>query len=161
MMIASRCWFGAQLVQALRNSRADGGLLLSAEMVESAQALGYYHVTLFLELRQAYQDWGAFRLFNPRPKMHTCWTAAPPNPVSSSCWMEEDWVRATAALARKTHASSMQLSMLRRYAAGAKHFSSRRAAAGLGSALPGAAQPSVSFLWMRLLMWRRRLYKSQ
>ena len=143
-------WSGNYLMQALHNSRADGGLLLSAEMVESVQAVGYYHVTLFLELHQAYQDWGAFRLFNPRPKLHnlchlldSCSTRR--NPVSSSCWMEEDWVRATAALARKTHASSMQLSLLRRYAAGAKPFSSRRAAAGLGSVLPGAAQPSVFF----------------
>ena len=116
-------WSGDYLMQALRNCRAEEGLLLSPEMADCAQTVGYFHVALFLELHKAYQHWGAFRLFNPRPKLHalchlldSCSTRR--NPVSSSCWMEEDWVRTTAALAKKTHASATQIALLRRYAAG-------------------------------------------
>ena len=112
-------WSGDYLMQALHHAR-DEGELLSQGMADCAQTLGYYHLTLFLELHQSYKNWGAFRLFNPRPKLHamchildSCATLR--NPVSSSCWMEEDWIRTTAALAQRTHASTTQLSLLMRY----------------------------------------------
>ena len=98
-------WSGQWLTQSLHAARGEGELL-SQNLADSAITVGYFHITLFLELHQSYKTWGEFKLFNPRPKLHamchlldSCATRR--NPVSSSCWMEEDWIRSTAALAKK------------------------------------------------------------
>lgn len=115
-------WSGDTLMSFLHDRRKDG-LLLSERDVRQVLVLGEYHLNQLLLVNRKFSGWPTYRLFNIRPKFHAMahileFAESRRNPVSQSCWMEEDWIRGVANLAKKTHARTTPLSTLQRYSAG-------------------------------------------
>ena len=108
----------------LRAKGKNSGLLLSEESKEALRVVGGYHNKLLLSLHIRYKGFCCYLLFNVRPKFHTqvhmLETAAQTgrNPVVQANWMEEDFVRTVANLAKKTHKRTSHLTTLLRYTAG-------------------------------------------
>ena len=118
------CWTGDYIMSMLHQERKDSGLLLSEESKEALRVVGGYHNKLLLSLHIRYKGFCCYLLFNVRPKFHTqvhmLETAAQTgrNPVVQANWMEEDFVRTVANLAKKTHKRTSHLTTLLRYTAG-------------------------------------------
>ena len=108
----------------LRAKGKNSGLLLSEESKEALRVVGGYHNKLLLSLHIRYKGFCCYLLFNVRPKfhmqVHMLETAAQTgrNPVVQANWMEEDFVRTVANLAKKTHKRTSHLTTLLRYTAG-------------------------------------------
>lgn len=117
-------WSGDALMRLLYTEREENGPLLSEQARDTVKVLGVYHCRLLLVLHAQYWNFCAYYCFNVRPKYHMLShiidmaVDTGRNPVTQACWMEEDWVRQVAAVARKTHMRTSQLSTLRRYSAG-------------------------------------------
>lgn len=119
--VKSLVWSGNYILRLLQRSRQESLLLTQAEQ-EEVSTLGAYHVRLFLALNRKYLDWGAYRLFHPRPKVHMCChlfeVHSSRNPVALATWMDEDWVKNVSHLAKRTHGRTAHRTTLQRYAAG-------------------------------------------
>ena len=125
-------WSGDTLMSFLHNQRKDG-LLLTEHGARQVLVLGEYHMNQLLLANRKFRAWPTYKLFNVRPKFHSMshileFSQSRRNPVAQSCWMEEDWIRTVANLAKKTHQRKTQLSTLQRYAAGTLPFFSEHAA---------------------------------
>ena len=118
------CWTGDYIMSMLHQERKDSGLLLSEESKEALRVVGGYHNKLLLSLHIRYKGFCCYLLFNVRPKfhmqVHMLEAAAQTgrNPVVQANWMEEDFVRTVANLAKKTHKRTSHLTTLLRYTAG-------------------------------------------
>eukprot|EP00435_Cladocopium_sp_Y103_P048868 s2440_g14.t1 len=115
-------WSGDTLMSFLHNRRKDG-LLLAERDVRQVLVLGEYHLKQLLAVNRKFNGWPTYRLFNIRPKFHSMshileFAQSRRNPVTQACWMEEDWIRSVANLAKKTHSRTTPLSTLQRYTAG-------------------------------------------
>ena len=115
-------WSGHELMGFLHAERQKG-LLLNDEGVQQVTILGNYHLKMLLLANRKYIGFPTYKLFNIRPKFHGMshildFAATRRNPVTQSCWMEEDWIRRVANIAKRTHAKKTKLSTLQRYAAG-------------------------------------------
>ena len=96
-------------------------------LANEVQVVGNFYLRTHLALNRKYCNWGSYRLFHVRPKLHmlfhvldSCNTGK--NPCSDACWMEEDWIRRVAKLARMTHIKTAERSTLQRYVAGHVFF---------------------------------------
>lgn len=115
-------WTGHRLMSFLHTKRQES-LLLTQESIEQVEVLGNYHLHMFLQCHLRYRNFPTYKLFNVRPKFHMMvhvleYAQTSRNPISAACWMEEDWVRSVANLAKRTHSKATQLTTLMRYAAG-------------------------------------------
>ena len=116
-------WSGDELMSFLHAERQNRGLLLTEAGIHQVTVLGDFHLKMLLVASQKHTGFPTYRLFNVRPKFHGMshildFASTGRNPVTQSCWMEEDWVRKVANLAKRTHARKTKLSTLQRYSAG-------------------------------------------
>ena len=116
-------WYGDELMSFLHAERQNRGLLLTEAGIHQVTVLGDFHLKMLLVASQKHTGFPTYRLFNVRPKFHGMshildFASTGRNPVTQSCWMEEDWVRKVANLAKRTHARKTKLSTLQRYSAG-------------------------------------------
>lgn len=114
-------WSGNHVMKKLHTAR-DHGLLLTGEEQEEIQTIGEYHVRLFLSLHVKYANACPYRLWHPRPKVHMMChifdVRKGRNPAALSCWMDEDWVKGVARVAKKCHGKTSHRTTLQRYSAG-------------------------------------------
>lgn len=119
--IKTLVWSGNHVMRLMHNAR-ENGLLLTLEEQQEVHTVGEYHVRLFLHLHQKYAQWGSYRLFHPRPKVHMMMhifdTSSRRNPVGLSCYMDEEWVKQVSRLAKGTHSRTGHRTTLQRYSAG-------------------------------------------
>eukprot|EP00435_Cladocopium_sp_Y103_P074390 s636_g48.t1 len=116
-------WSGDELMSFLHAERQNRGLLLTDAGIHQATVLGDFHLKMLLVVSQKFSGFPTYRLFNVRPKFHSMshvldFASTGRNPVTQACWMEEDWIRKVANVAKRTHAKRTKLSTLQRYSAG-------------------------------------------
>ena len=114
-------WSGNFLMGSLHIWR-DSSTLLEDWQQRELHTVGEFHLRKLLALHEKYKGFCAYGLFNIRPKFHMLAhifdTSKVRSPIVGACWMDEDWVRSVAHLARKTHAKKTHHSTLMRYSAG-------------------------------------------
>ena len=116
-------WSGDHFTRILHMEKKRNGPVLDTVLANEVQVVGNFYLRTHLALNRKYCNWGSYRLFHVRPKLHmlfhvldSCNTGK--NPCSDACWMEEDWIRRVAKLARMTHIKTAERSTLQRYVAG-------------------------------------------
>ena len=100
-------WTGHKLMSFLHAKRQKS-LLLTQESNEQEEVLGNYDLHLFLQCHLRY------RSFPTYPKFHMMvrfleYAQTSRSPISAACWMEEDWARSIANLAKRIHSKTTQL----------------------------------------------------
>ncbi len=122
-LLKTACWSAQNFLGLLSESRKLNGLFLQASEVNQVKTVADVFFNTYLRLRLKYTGWCVYKLFNIRPKFHllvhlvdSCVHLK--NPVASSTWMDEDWLKHIGRVARKTHVAKTQQSALQRYLAG-------------------------------------------
>ena len=116
-------WAANNFISLVHEVRQDS-LFLTQGQADQVHTVGMLFVQLYLALHQHYVNRGTYKLFNPRPKLHILvhlldsTLEQKRNPIISSAWLDEGWLKLIMSIARKTHKLTTQSSTLKRYLTG-------------------------------------------
>ena len=118
------CVVTANNLFGLLQSARDEGVHLSARDQRQALVVGRIFLEKYLETHVNFRNFPCpYRLFHIRPKYHGVqhWVERVQlvrNPVTSGCWMGEQWIKEVANLSKKCHRRTVHEAALKRYCAG-------------------------------------------
>ena len=137
------CVVTANNLFGLLQSARDEGVHLSARDQRQALVVGRIFLEKYLETHVNFRNFPCpYRLFHIRPKYHGVqhWVERVQlvrNPVTSGCWMGEQWIKEVANLSKKCHRRTVHEAALKRYCAGQAAQRSLCALVTHGSGLQG------------------------
>ena len=102
---------------------ACSGVMFTEDQLKQLFVVGNLFLTTYLRLRDKFQSFCCYHLWNPRPKFHLIAHLVDQghrkkNPRTTWCFMDEDWIKSNMRLAKKTHARTTHVAVLTRYTAG-------------------------------------------
>ena len=124
----SSCLFASDFVFKLLNTARHESLYLTEEQQEHVCVVGEFFCSCYLHLHVAGSP-GQVRVLTARvrPKFHLLHhlfllsKSQRRNVSAYACWMDEDWIKKVAAIARKVHLKSYAIHTLKRWLLGIRY----------------------------------------